>query len=333
VEENEQVPAPAAYYVDGRPDVDYSDNEQFDSEVENERTSTTRSSYSYDYDPTYDSEYDSEYDENRNNDDDDSGGSESSTSYSSTRDSSSQSVNMSGNHHLSAKQLRYKLRQLGPPLHRRDEVDEEEEDSDEGRRRASRRHHHEETEESSSEESSPERPRRHRRHHRGHRRQRRRRRRSSDNYNTSAMSDTSKTQTTTTSTTTTREGGGGAGGGDATSTGDSEAAGTGVKSHFVKIIAVAVVKPNGKYDILDVEIHPWKPAKAWRNAGRSRLKPRTWTDAVSSHHLASGAAVASGSKAVGQGGRESPSNFSQNNSNSRDDGQSNGVYSASLCQA
>jgi len=45
-----------------------------------------------------------------------------------------------------------------------------------------------------------------------------------------------------------------------------------VKARYVKIIAVAVVKPNGKFDVLDVELHPWKPPLGSRWA-RPGLRP------------------------------------------------------------
>jgi len=288
-------------------------------QVDTEDTSCSRS---YEYDPSYDEWYDSQDDDDRTND--------SSTSDSSTRDSSSPSVSLSGK--LSSRQLRCMLGRLG----RRPGDD----DSDAGRQRSSRQRY-EETESSSETSGSRQRPHHHRRHGGGHHHRRRRR---TDNYNTSAMSDTSKALTTTTSTTTSREPSGtddddDDDDDDGTSTTESEPVGGrvgGIKSRLVKIVAIAVVKPNGKLDVVEAGIHPWKPTQTGRNCRPSRLRQRSWTGGGSS-----GALVASGSRArrVGSAhgwtaagdvqrnssnhyGHETVLDFSQNNNNSNcEDGQ------------
>jgi len=355
VDENGQVLGRAGYYHHNRQDayrgeIEERENsdEQSETEADTQTTSKTHSSYtsySNDYEPTYDetTTYDSEYDYNRNNDDSSTSGS--STSTRSTSCSSSTSANVSGSHRLSAKQLRHKLRRAKRQVRRRDDDDDEEEErSDEVRHRSSRRRNDEETETSSEQSSSPERPR-HRRRRGGQRRHWRRR---ADNYNASAVSDTSKTQTrTTTSTTTSRQESSGGAAGDAPLTANPEAAAdiatAGLKSRFVKIVAIAAVKPDGKYDIVDVEIHPWKPGptQATHKARPTRLKPRAWTGGLPSQQHTSGAVVASASKArhtrsaadglmdvdvetqrhsTKQYSNEMASDFSQNNNN-REGGQ------------
>jgi len=66
-----------------------------------------------------------------------------------------------------------------------------------------------------------------------------------------------------------------------TSTAGSEDAADDQPNLF-KIIAIAVVKPNGKLgDIIHADIHPWKPDSTVRT-GRQRSKQhhRSWTKAV-----------------------------------------------------
>jgi len=170
----------------------------------------------------------------------------------------------------------------------------------------------EESESSSEESSSPRRSRHHRRHHG------RRRRRRTRNYNTSAISATSSDKTSSTATTSGR-------GRTTSSTADYDVIAGGRGSKLVRIVAVATLKPNGKLcNIVDVEIHPWKPTEdglvdAGRKSGPSR------TGSVASRRLSGGSLVASCNEARGaesshagenQQGPETASNLAQNNNNS-----------------
>jgi len=175
------------------------------------------------------------------------------------------------------------------------------------------------------------------------------------------LSERSETRRSTTSSTdSTRR----SGSGDATSTTTADsAAAAGLRTRFVKIIAVAAVKPNGKYDIVDVEIHPWKPGQTDVVAGGSspaggqkaaarpsRPRQRRMLGCATSKQ-ASGAAVASGSRAGGIGSSqdrakavvaqlgstqqnvvEAASNVTQNNNVDDDDVRQDGLRLAiSMC--
>ena len=105
---------------------------------------------------------------------------------------------------------------------------------------------------------------------------------------------------------------------------DADAATTGSTSRFVKIIAIAAVKANGKFDMVDVQIHPWSPGSRVRAPRRNR---HGWTGAVSSQRPRAGAGagkVRHGDSdwmtAATTHGQETMSNYSQNNSQNRDDG-------------
>lgn len=92
---------------------------------------------------------------------------------------------------------------------------------------------------------------------------------------------------------------------------------TGSTSRFVKIIAIAAVRANGKYDIIDVQIHPWSPGRV-RPPRRNR---HGWTGAVSSQRTASKVRPGEDwTTTAGMHGQETMSNYSQNNSQNRDDG-------------
>lgn len=104
------------------------------------------------------------------------------------------------------------------------------------------------------------------------------------------------------------------------------------RSRFVKIVAIAVVKPSGGYDVVDVEVHQWKPSQGGgaRGARRSRggVKSRSWTGAAGTTTTrSSGAMVAAGrARASGQGWnafgnqRHLEDVEQTNNNNNREDG-------------
>jgi len=103
-----------------------------------------------------------------------------------------------------------------------------------------------------------------------------------------------------------------------------------------------------RYDIVEVEVHPWKPSQAGKTPRSSRLRSRAWTGAGAT----SGALVASGSRARQLGSShgwntaadqrhvtrqcdldDAVSDVSQNNNNNRDDGQRTRAVSVCLMYA
>jgi len=109
----------------------------------------------------------------------------------------------------------------------------------------------------------------------------------------------------------------------------------------VKIIAVAVVKPSGKLDVLDAEIRPWNPPQSGGDNARRAPGLRPRRGVVAAEQLTGGGLLSAGSKLHHAGPAShrrpstahidsvSPENFSLHNSRN-DDGLNTDIFTINV---